>query len=69
MLTLEAKDADISKVLEEISARTGVEIEIYGNLEGTISISFHAVPLEEALKKIVINRGIVFSKKKGQNVY
>ena len=69
LLTLEAQEADINKVLEEISARTGVEIEIDGNLEGTISISLHDVPLEEALKKIVINHEIVFSKKKGQTVY
>ena len=69
MLTLDAQQADIRKLLEEISERTGVEIEISSNLQGAIYISFHDLPLEEALRKILVNRGIVFSKEDGQNDY
>lgn len=69
LLTLDAREADLRKLLVEISEKTGVEIKIGANIEGSISLSFHDIPLDEAIKKIVINRGIVFSRKKGQNDY
>ncbi len=69
LLTLDTQDADVRKLLEEIYRKTGIEIEIYGDLKGTISTSFCDISLEEALKKIFINSGIIFSKKEGQDVY
>jgi subtilisin family serine protease len=67
LLSLDAKEADVRKVLEEVSEKTGVEIEIDPNIESTISMSFSDLPLEDALKKIASNKGIVFSNKKEES--
>ena len=69
LLSLDARKADLRKLLEDISTRTGIKIEIASNIKGTISTSFHGIPLDEALKKIGVNRGIVFQREKAKNEY
>ncbi len=69
LLSLDAQDADVRKLLEAISTRTGIKIETNSHVKGKISISFHDISLEEALKKIGLNHGIVFKRKRGENTY
>jgi hypothetical protein len=69
LVSLDAQKVDVRTLFEAISTRTGIKIETNSHVNGEISISFHDIPLEEALKKIGLNHGIVFKRKKGENEY
>ena len=69
LVTLHARDAQLRRILEEISEKTGVEFKIGPDVTGSITTSFHKLPIDEALKRMTGNRGIVFSKQKGKDRY
>lgn len=66
LLCLDAQGADLRKILEKISEKARIEIEIGPNVGGTISTSFRDIPVAEALKKITGNRAMVFLNETGQ---
>ncbi len=67
LVTLDAQWADLRRILEEISEKTGVAIEIGAEVGGSISASFKEIPLHEALKKITANCAMVFLKEGTQD--
>ena len=69
LVTLHARGAQLGRILEDISEKTGVEFKIGPDVTGSISTSFHKLPIDEALKRMTGNRGIVFSKQKGKGRY
>jgi len=66
LISLQAREADLKEVLAEISKITGVEIVFDRHLAKRISVSFFNKPLDEALKRIAQNRGIVFAQEPGK---
>ena len=69
LVSLQAREADLSRILEEISRKTGVEIVMGAPTHRNISASFHNLPLDAALERITNSRGIVFSRTKGGDEY
>ena len=63
LISLRARDARLSDILEEIADKTGVDITIFAPLERKISGSFADLRLGEALEIITDNRCVVFSRK------
>jgi subtilisin family serine protease len=64
LVSLEAKEAGLSGILEELSRKTGVEIVMGAPVDTAVTVSFQGMPLDEALAKLTRNRGIVFSRDK-----
>jgi subtilisin family serine protease len=69
LLTIEAKDSDVKKILNEISKISGIDIEVDPKIDARISISFHDIPLRDAIQKIAGNQAIVFSRENGEEAY
>ena len=65
LVTLNAENADLKAILDEIQKRTGLQIESYGNINQRITISFQELPIDKAINKISGNSGMVFSKERG----
>jgi len=53
---------DIREALDEISLQTGVNIIYDDSVRGTVSLDLEDVPLEEALRRVLIGQGISFRK-------
>ena len=52
-LTMNVKDASLSKVLREIATKGDFALDIAGELDSKVSASFESVPIERALRRIV----------------
>lgn len=61
-LSLEAKDAPIAKIFEEIGKQAGIAVDGNISLEEKITIQMDRVPLEEAIKRLVKNVSIFYMK-------
>ena len=62
-LLLEAKDAPLAKVFEEIGKQAGITVEgNIGPLE-TVTVRFEKVPLEEGIKRLSNNVTILYGAK------
>lgn len=59
-ITLELDDADLLDVLATFSEISGVEILVETGVSGTVSASFHEVPWDTALAKILQSQGLVW---------
>ncbi|GJQ59119.1 MAG: hypothetical protein D8M57_04860 [Candidatus Scalindua sp. AMX11] len=66
LISLSAKDASLSEVMEEIGRK--MEIKIIGNIpEGEkISVEFEKLSLKEALEKLSASYGYVMDSEKGE---
>ncbi len=62
-LSLEAKDAPLAKVFEEIGKQAGITVE--GNIgpAETVTMRFEKVPLEEGIKRLSNNVTILYGAK------
>ncbi len=58
-VTIEARSVHLSKLLALFSAASGREIRLGEGLDSVLSISFHQLPLHEALDQLLANRGLV----------
>jgi len=65
LLTLNAENADLQTILDEIQKKTSLQIQSYGNIDQRITISFQELPVDKAINKISRNSGMIFSKKRG----
>ena len=52
-LTMDVRDASLSRVLRAIAAKGGFALDIAGQLDSKVSASFEKVPIERALRRIV----------------
>ena len=52
-LTMNVKDASLSKVLRDIATKGDFALDIAGELDSKVSASFEKVPIEKALRRIV----------------
>jgi hypothetical protein len=52
-LTMNVKDASLSKVLRDIANKGDFALDIAGELDSKVSASFEDVPIERALRRIV----------------
>jgi subtilisin family serine protease len=64
-LSLKANDAPVGDVLAEIGHAAHIEVGVDSRVEGTVTATFQGLPLEEAIKAIAKNWGMVFVKKNG----
>jgi len=60
--SLTARDADIQDVLQLIAAQTGLNIVADENVRGRVTVTLHNIPLEEALKILLLANGMSFEK-------
>ena len=58
LVTLNAENADLQAILDELHKRTGLYIKSYGNIHQRITISFQGLPIDKAIHKISGNSGI-----------
>jgi subtilisin family serine protease len=68
-MTLDARQADLSAILKDISIKTGIDIVIDPDVNSAVTASFSRVPLEEAINKIAGNNAVVFSKSETGDVF
>jgi type II secretory pathway component GspD/PulD (secretin) len=64
MITLDTENQPLAKVLEDVSQVTGYELVIDENWDDLpITVKFEAIPLEQALKRILakVNYAIIYS--------
>ncbi len=52
-LTMNVRDASLSRVLRVIAAKGGFALDIAGQLDSKVSASFENIPIERALRRIV----------------
>lgn len=52
IISIDAKNMYLGKILSEISQQTGIKIYLNPSLDRYMSISIHNLPLEKALKRI-----------------
>jgi len=60
LLTLKLKDAPLEKVLTEIAHQAGIQITVYGPMEGYLSAEFSEVPVEKGLRRLMRDFNYVF---------
>ncbi len=60
LLTLEATDAPLDKLLREVARLTGVTIVVDGPLQGKVSVWIERLPLDKALRKILRGKDVGF---------
>lgn len=65
LVTLNAENAELQAILDDIQKKTGLQIESYGNINQRITISFQEFPIDKAINKISRNSGMIFSKERG----
>ena len=65
LVTLNAENADLKAILDEIQKKTGLQIGSYGNINRRITISFQELPIDKAINKISRNSGMIYSKERG----
>jgi hypothetical protein len=65
-VSLEAKDAPISTIFHEIGLKAGIEVENRLGGEVKITTQFERLPLEEAIKRLVNNVAVFYTKDPGQ---
>jgi len=61
-VSLEAKEASVAKIFEEIGRQTGIEVDIQIGPEEKVTARFDRVPLKDAPQKITENVVIFYSK-------
>ena len=61
-VSLEAQEASVAKVFEEIGRQMGIEVDIHLGSEEKITIQLDRVPVEEALKRLAENVAIFYTK-------
>ncbi|MBN2143690.1 MAG: hypothetical protein JW774_03605 [Candidatus Aureabacteria bacterium] len=61
-ITLNIKDQDIKDVIMLIAATKNFNYEIAKEVTGTISVKLDHVPLEEALKKVIVDNGYEYER-------
>ena len=59
-LTAVIVESPLVTLLQAIARQGGVEIFLHASLEGTVSVTFRDVPLEEALRRILSTTNAVF---------
>ena len=52
-LTMNVRDASLSRVLQAIAAKDGFALDMVGQLDSKVSQSFENVPIERAVRRIV----------------
>jgi hypothetical protein len=52
-ITMNVRDASLSRVLREIAAKAGFALDIAGERDPKVSASFENIPVERALRRIV----------------
>jgi len=66
LITLNAEDAFLKKILEDIGQKINIEVIARIPAEDKITLRFANLPLEEALKKFKINYAIITDSKETQ---
>jgi hypothetical protein len=52
LLSIEAKDRPWERVLDEVRTKTGIFLYVSMQLEGSVTVSFKNLPLEQALRRL-----------------
>jgi hypothetical protein len=52
LLSIHAKDGPWEKVLDEVRAKTGIILRVSMPLEGSVTVSFRNLPVEQALRRL-----------------
>ena len=52
-LTMNVRDASLSRVLRAVAAEGGFALDMVGQLDSTVSQSFENIPIERAVRRIV----------------
>ena len=68
-ISLDAKNASLYSILSDVSEKTGLQIKSHGKLNQRITERFQELPIDEALRRISDNIGMVYSKLSGKNEY
>ena len=61
LISLNAKDASIKQIVEEMGRELNIEVDVLISQEDSITVEFHALPLEDALKRVSYNYYLHFS--------
>jgi subtilisin family serine protease len=62
LISLQAKDADLKDIINELSRKTGIPLTFETRIEKRVTLSFCRLSIEDALKKLAPNYAIVFTK-------
>ncbi len=65
LLSIEAKNIDISRILDEIARQAGINILYEREVKGPITIKFADLPLETGLRSLVENNNFVLEQRAG----
>lgn len=60
LLTLELQGIPWAIVLKELQQQTGLTFRVQGRLNGTVTESFHSLPLEEGLQRLLHDADLIF---------
>jgi len=60
LVSIDVKDAGIRPVLHEIARKAKLDLNISDDIDGSVTISAKALPLEDILKRLCENRAIVY---------
>lgn len=64
MLTLDAKNADVNKLIDELSTKTGTSIITDPNLYGSVTGKLYRVDLDDGLRALLEGSGYIMTRQK-----
>lgn len=59
LLTVEARDAHLTRILRLVGEQAGVAVRFLGDPHATVTLSFKKVPLEEGLRRLLKGHSLV----------
>lgn len=57
MIEVEAREVALDELLQAMSEKAGMHLKLKGQMAETVSVSLEPMPVEEALKRVLQNRG------------
>jgi len=60
LVSMDVRDAEIRCVLQEIAKKAKLELDISDDIDGRVTLSAKALPLENILKRLCENRAVVY---------
>jgi subtilisin family serine protease len=62
LISLDSVGGDLRGILNEMSGKTGIQIELNQKSDGPITVSFNRLPVVDAIQKLVENVAMVYSR-------
>jgi hypothetical protein len=61
LLTVDVRNAPLAQVLRTVAERAGIEITVRGDVSAPVTLTFAALPLEEAIRRIARGYPLAFT--------